>query len=169
MTFVPQFPVYPPETAWMRQPKTDIPGLILNHVAEGRIAFLPADLDRRYARDHLPDHANLLANLVRWLGKPAIPLLVQGPGLLDCHLYQQQQRVILHLVNLTNTGAWRQPTDELIPVGPVQVSIQLPEGVRGGRNVRLLVCGKNSSASTAKGWSRFRITSILDHEVAVIA
>ena len=26
MTFIPQFPIYPPETAWMREPKTDIPG-----------------------------------------------------------------------------------------------------------------------------------------------
>ena len=33
MTFVPPFPIYPPETAWMREPKTDLPGLILNSPA----------------------------------------------------------------------------------------------------------------------------------------
>ena len=52
MTFVPSFPIYPPETAWMREPKTDIPGLILNALpGGGRVAFLPADLDRRFGRD----------------------------------------------------------------------------------------------------------------------
>src|SRR5690606_5584457 len=34
-TFIPQFPVYPPETAWMRQPVTDIPGLVLKNGAHG--------------------------------------------------------------------------------------------------------------------------------------
>lgn len=54
MTFVPAFPIYPPETAWMREPKTDVPGLILNSSTSGsRVSFLPADLDRRFARDNL--------------------------------------------------------------------------------------------------------------------
>ena len=30
LTFVPPFPTYPPETSWMRQPTTDIPGLVLS-------------------------------------------------------------------------------------------------------------------------------------------
>src|SRR5260221_589598 len=30
LTFIPSFPIYPPETAWMREPRTDIPGLLLN-------------------------------------------------------------------------------------------------------------------------------------------
>ena len=32
------------------------------------------------------------------------PLAVHGPGLVDCHLYRQHKRLILHLVNLTNAG-----------------------------------------------------------------
>jgi hypothetical protein len=70
LTFIPPFPVYPPETAWMRQPQTNIPALILNRSANGgRVAFMPADLDRRFGRDNLPDHGDLLANLVRWASK----------------------------------------------------------------------------------------------------
>jgi hypothetical protein len=42
LTFVPPLPVLPSESSWMRQPKTDIPGLVLNR----RVAFLPADIDR---------------------------------------------------------------------------------------------------------------------------
>ena len=53
----------------------------------GRVAYLAADLDRRYARDNLGDTGTLLANLVRWTARDDIPLDVTGPGLLDCHLY----------------------------------------------------------------------------------
>ena len=167
-TFVPAFPIYPPETAWMREPKTDVPGLIVNTTAGGgRIAFLPADLDRRFGRDNLPDHGNLLANLVRWVAKESIPLRVEGAGLIDCHVYHQPGRVILHLVNLTSAGTWRQPVDELIPVGPLQIRIKLPADV-GGKRGRFLVAGNAVAARTTSGWSGFEVRSILDHEVLVV-
>lgn len=168
LTFIPPFPTFPPETSWMREPKTDIPGLILNTTTGGsRVAFLPADLDRRFGRDNLPDHGDLLANLVRWAAGDRLPLEVEGPGLVDCHLYTQPGRMVLHLINLTNAGTWRAPVDELIPVGPFRLRVKLSEDVRG-RNVKLLVTGKHILASTRHGWSNFEIGSILDHEVAVL-
>jgi Hypothetical glycosyl hydrolase 6 len=168
LTFIPPFPVYPPETAWMREPKTDIPGLVLNeHRAGGRVAYLPADVDRRFVKENLPDHGNLLANIVRWAGKGDLPLRVEGPGLIDCHLYRQPGRLILHLVNLTSAGTWRAPIDELIPVGPVKVSVRLPREVRG-RGVRLLVSGASPVGGVREGWCTFELRSVLDHEVAVI-
>ena len=40
-------------------PDSGIPGLVVNETAAGsRIAYLAADLDRRYQRELLPDHAN---------------------------------------------------------------------------------------------------------------
>jgi hypothetical protein len=169
MTFIPRFPIYPPETAWMREPKTDIPGLILNTFSGGgRIAFMPADLDRQFGRYNLPDHGNLLANLIHWAAKDDIPLTVDCVGLIDCNIYHQPGRLILHIVNLTSTGTWRQPVDEFIPVGPAQVRIRLPEDVRG-RNMSLLVSGQKSAAINEKGWIQFTINSIADHEVVVIS
>lgn len=169
MTFIPRFPVYPPETAWMREPVTEIPGLILKTMPNGnRVAFMPADLDRQFGRYNLPDHGNLLANLIRWASKDSIPLVVEGKGLVDCHIYRQQGRLILHIVNLTSAGTWRQPVDELIPLKPLQVKIKLPEDVQG-KSLRLLVSGQKKPCIVEKGWSRFEIPSITDHEVIVIA
>jgi len=166
---VPAFPIYPPETAWMREPKTDIPALILSTAAGGgRTAFLPADLDRRFARDNLPDHGDLLANLVRWASKGDIPLAVEGAGLVDCHVYHQSGRLVLHLVNLTSAGTWRQPVHELIPIGPLRIRVRLPGDVRGA-SARLLVSGKAVTSATTAGWSRLDVESILDHEVIVIS
>lgn len=167
MTYVPPFPTYPPETSWMREPKTEIPGLILSQHGDGRVAYMPADVDRRYAREHLPDHAALLANVVRWTAGANIPLAVQGPGLIDCHLYEQRARRILHLVNLTSEATWRAPLDELIPVGPFTVRIQLASGVRPS-TARLLVSGTAKPVQIDGSTAVVGVESILDHEVIVI-
>ena len=161
LTFIPPFPVLPPETAWMRTPKTDIPGLILNK----GVVFLPADLDRRYAREPLPDYAYLLSNLVQWAAKGALPLEVQGAGVFDCNLYTQPGRVIAHFVNLTATG--RMPIDELIPVGPLKIGIRVPDGITV-RRARMLVSNRSVACAVSKGWARIEIPSITDHEVVVI-
>ena len=169
LTYIPQSPVYPPETAWMRTERTNIPALVLNTRPNGaRVAFLPADLDRRYTRDNLPDHANLLANIVRWAAADDIPLAVEGRGLIDCHLYEQPSRAILHLVNLTNAGTWRAPIEELFPIGPVKVRLKLPPGI-GGRSVKFLVAGRSTAARSQQGWLSFLVNSIEDHEVVAIA
>lgn len=167
-TFIPQFPVFPPEKAWMAEPKTDIPGVILNRAGtDGRIAFLPADLDRQYARMDLPDHANLLKNIIRWVSGDTIPLEVEGAGLLDCHLYRQPHRMILHIVNLSNPGAWRQPIEKFIPIGPLRIKVRLQKDVSQG-NLRLLVAGGNIISRTEKNWLHFELPKITDHEVVVI-
>jgi hypothetical protein len=167
LTFVPAFPIYPPETAWMRTPKTDIPGLVVTTRGAARVAYLPADLDRRYFRENLPDHANLLANLARWAARDRIPLEVKGAGLVDCHLYRQPGRLVLHLVNLISAGTWKGPIDELISIGPLELRVQLPGDVKGTR-ARLLVSGRELTAAVKDGWAAFEVKSILDHEVVVI-
>ncbi len=168
-TFVPNFPVSPPELSWMRVSTTKIPALVVNERAgRGRVTYLAADLDRRYARDNLPDHANLLGNLVRWTSRGEIPLHIEGTGLIDAHVYSQPGRLILHLVNLTSAASWRAPIDELIAVGPFRVRVQLPRDV-AGKSVHSLVKTGSSGASVTNGWAQFEVSSILDHEVIVIA
>jgi hypothetical protein len=129
---------------------------------------MPADIDRRYAREALPDHANLLANLIRWAARKPAPVEVTGRGLLDCNLYTQPGRVILHIVNLTNEGAWRAPIDELLPVGPFRVRVTLPKGV-SGRSAKFLVAGAQKTASVQSDWAEFEIPQITDHEVVVVS
>jgi hypothetical protein len=169
MTFIPQFPTYPPEKAYMRIPQTDIPGVIIRSTAKGgRIAFVPADLDRQFGRSNLPDHGNLLANIVRWAAKDDLPITVDGAGLVDCHLYEQPGKLILHVVNLTSAATWRQPLDELIAVGPFKVKVKLPKSVNGTNCQPLVISGK-VPVTVANGYAQFEINSILDHEVIVIS
>ncbi len=166
---MPPFPIYPPETAWMRTTHTDIPGLIVRTTPQGsRIGFLAADLDRRFGRDNLPDHGDLLASLVRWSGGDTIPLKVEGKGVIDCHLYRQPGRMILHLVNLTNGWVSRAPVHELIPVGPLKVRVKLDVDL-AGRTAKRLVDRAEVRIEPADGWATFQIPALLDHEVVIIA
>lgn len=169
LTYIPPFPIYPPETAWMRQPDTNEAALVLNTTATGgRVAYLPANIDYCFARGNLPDHGDLLANLVRWAAKERLQLKVEGAGLIDCHLYHQPGRLILHLVNLTSAGTWRAPVHELIPVGPLQVNLWLPEDV-SGKTTQCLVSSSKSDVVIENGWIQFEILSVTDHEVVVIS
>ena len=170
LTFIPQFPVYPPEKAWMRIAHTDIPGLVLRKTATGsRIAWLPADIDRQYGRSNLPDHGDLLKNIIRWTAGDNIPLAIDGAGLVDAHLYQQPGRLVLHLVNLSNENTWRQPLDELIAIGPLKIKVRLSAGV-SGRHLRALVSAQPPGAPVINGgWCMFTVTKLLDHEVIVIS
>ena len=169
MTFIPQFPIYPPETSWMREPVTDVPGLILNsRSGNDRIAYMPADIDRQFGRYNLPDHGNLLANLIRWASKEDIPIALECAGLIDCNIYKQPGRMIIHFTNLTSAGTWRQPVDEFIPIGPVKVRVKLPADVPG-KSMKLLVSEQKISFTPDQGWVIFIISSITDHEVVVIS
>lgn len=169
MTYIPPSPVLPPENDWMRVTKTSVPALIVNTRLEGgRIAFLPADIDTQYARLNYPDHGKLLANLVRWTAKDNIPLAVQGSGLMDCNLYQQSGRMVLHIANLVSAATWRAPLEEFIPIGPVTVRVKLTNGV-AGQSAKLLVSGEQAPVILKDGWAEVKIPSILSHEVVVIA
>ena len=74
---------------------------------------------------------------------------------------------MLHLVNLTSSGTWRAPIDELIPIGPLRVRVKLPDGVHG-RGVQFLVSGAKSTPEVSQGWTSLEVKSIRDHEVLAI-
>lgn len=164
LTFVPSFPVFPPEAAWMRQPTTSIPALVLN----SKVAYMPADIDSRYWRYNMPDHGNLLANIVRWAAGDRIGFHVEGAGLIDCHVYRQSTTLMVHLVNLTNEGAWRGPIDELVPIGPLKIRIKPPDEIHV-RKVESLVSGTQPPLTNQQDWVSVEVKQIVDHEVLVLS
>ena len=129
-TFVPPFPIYPPEFSWMREPRTNIPTILIHESeSQSRCVYFAADIASTYARWRLPDHGTLLANAVCWCVRDYIPLHISGPGYLDCHLYQKDASLILHIVNLSGRNSWPGYVEEDLPVGPLQVTVRLPEGI----------------------------------------
>jgi len=165
LTWVPPFPIYPPEKSWMAVPQTGLPAVTTRTLSSGgRVAYLAADVDRGYARHHHPDHGRLLANLVRWAGRDDIPLAVEGAGVVDCHLYRQGEALIVHLVNLDQGGAWRGRLEELTPSGPFNVRVRVPDGMTP-TTASLLVGGRTVELASADGWVSLDVARIADHEV----
>jgi hypothetical protein len=167
-TFIPPFPETPPEIVWMRTPRTQIPGVVMNQVGNARVVYLPAEIDRLFANYNFPDHGDLLANIVRFAAGESIPLQVQGAGLVDCELYRQENRLILHMVNLTSAGTWRAPMHELIPIGPLQIKVRLPEKFTASKFKTLVQRDASLNGRVESGWAAFELKNILDHEVVVI-
>ena len=109
----------------------------------------------------------LLARLVRWAVKDDVPLQLDGAGLIDCHLYEQRGRLVLHLVSLTNVSTWRTPVHELVAVGPVRVRVRM-EKSSSRTKARSLVSDEALRAESREGWCEFEVKRILDHEVVVV-
>jgi hypothetical protein len=167
-TYVPAFPIYPPEFSWMREPTTEIPAIVARETASGgRVVYFAGDVDRRYGRQGVPDHGDLLANAVRWAARDSFPFTVEGPGYLDCHLYRQPARLILHVVNLSGANVNPGYREEYLPVDDVSVRLRLPEGCHG-QSVRLLVSGQWVRHGLEDGDLGFTIPRIAGHEVALI-
>jgi hypothetical protein len=164
LTFVPSFPMYPPETSWMREPATRIPGLTVREAGAARLAWMPADVDRQYALHHLPDHARLLANLARWALRDTPTLRVEGRGLVQCLVYEQGERRIVHFVNLSGGSQWGEPLEEVEPIGPLQVSLPMTRA----RSCRLLVAGRSTPVTFRNGQATFELAQVGEHEVAVL-
>lgn len=166
-TFVPPSPFHPPENAWMRTRNTDIPAIIVNEVpGRGRVVFVRADLDRGFARMHFQDHADILANAVRWTAADDLPVIVEGPGLWDINLYRQPGRLVLHLGS-QNAGATRPPVDDYPPIGPLKIRLASEEGIAVD-TAKLLVAEQAVPARRSGQWIEFTVPEVKTHEVIVI-
>jgi hypothetical protein len=164
-TFVPAFPIYPPEFSWMREPATDIPAIVAQERPEGgRTLYLAADIDRVYGARRLPDHGRLLANCVRW-ATDELPLRVEGPGYLSCHLYRQEGRLLLHILNLSGANEWPAYVEEHLPVGPLRVGVRWDGADRARASLR--VAGGACDCAVAEGWAWIELERVMDHELMV--
>ena len=89
---------------------------------------------------------------------------MQGTGFLDCRLYRQQNRHILHVVNLSGFETGNAPVHEHSPVGPIEIRIPTDDA---SLRVMMLVSGAETEVSPSEGAARVTIDRITDHEVLV--
>jgi hypothetical protein len=93
---------------------------------------------------------------------------VEGPGLLDVTLWQQENSATLHLVNLTNPMAMRGFVRAPMPLEEQKVTLTLPHG-KVPRAITLLESGKRLAPPKSEGAAiTFIVPSVLVHEVAAI-
>jgi len=164
---VPSYPDLPMEEVYQRETKTEIPGVIVRSVGAGRVVYFPWDIDRTFWEVMNEDHGMVLANAVRWAANEEQPLEVEGPGVLDVALWQQQSSVTAHLVNLSNPMMMKGSFREILQVGPQKVRLKLPEAAQA-RGVRLLVSGATVPWRQVGAWIETTTPSIGLHEVVAV-
>jgi hypothetical protein len=167
VTLVPSYPDLPMEHVFPRVLRTDERMVYLRDLGRGRVVYFPGDVDRTFWEVLAADHGRLLANAVEWATNEERPVAVAGPGLLDVTAWRQKDSLTVHLVNLTNPMAMKGPFREFVPVGPLTVTLRLPEGLRP-RRVQLLVAGTEPRAEPATGALVVTVPSVRDHEVVAV-
>jgi hypothetical protein len=157
--FVPDYPDLPMEELYARRPPEDPAVVARQRPGEGRTVHIAFDIGSLFWETLQPDHGRLIANAVRWaLGEPP-RVDVSGPGLHDVAVYESEGELAVCLVNLTNPMAMRGPVRELIPVGPLAVSVAPPDG-RTRASARLLVGGSEPDVTVADGRVRVVVDSV---------
>ena len=168
MTYVPPFPRIPIDVVYPSIERTTLPGLMVGTFGQGRVAYMPADFDRRYGIDPITDHRAILENLFAWATGPAVQLRIVGPANLATKLEQRGDGLVLHLVNLTGADNQAGVVRQTTPVGPLQVSVALPPGANPA-SATLLVAGKRTPLRINGAQAVFELDHIAEHEMVVLA
>jgi hypothetical protein len=132
------------------------------------VAYFPGDIDRSFWEVLDPDQGRILANTVRWaLNEPEI-VTVNGPGVLDVSVWEQDGSMTVHLVNLTNPMMMKGPIRELYPIGPLEVGLKLPDG-RRAKEIRLLAAKSTPKTAITDSVLTVTVPKITDHEVIAVS
>jgi hypothetical protein len=167
LRIVPSYPDLPMESVFTRPGGSRLPGVYLNNVGTGRVAYFPGDIDRTFWQVLSVDHAQLLRNAVQWATNEAAPVTVEGKGVLDVALWEQKDSMTLHLVNLTNPMMLKGPVREIIPITGQKISLRVPAARRIAR-VHLLVAEKDVPYRIERGTLIFETPSIELNEVVAV-
>jgi len=165
--YIPDFPIYPPEFSYIREECPELGTIFAGTLESGaRVVYFAADIDRCLGRHGLPDHSRLLADATSWTIKGENPLTVEGLGYLDCRVFSQGSRVIVHIVNLSGSNRYGY-CDEYYPVGPITVTVA--SGGRRFDTAKLAVAGETLKVEAKGGAAKVKLEKIGMHEVIVLS
>ena len=163
--FIPAFPDLPMEEIYPREPASMPAVLTREFAGGGRLVYLPWNIGEVFWEVMNFDHSILIANAMRWaLGRrPRVE--VEGKGIIDVATREGDDRLAVHLVNLTNPMMMKGPIREIIPIGRQLVSVAMPGK---SATARLLVSGKVPLTRIGGGRIEVEVPEIATNEVVLI-
>ena len=163
VTVIPSYPDLPMEHVYPRETNPQVRGLYLNEKGRGRVAYFPGDIDRTFWQIMNADHGKLLQNTIHWALNEAPVVDVTGPGVMDVTVWQQEDSMTIHLVNLTNPMMMKGPFREFIPVD-AKIEIQVPE-TQKVTDVHLLIKEETPGFKTEGNKIILDVSNIADYEI----
>jgi hypothetical protein len=164
---VPSYPDLPMESVFTRPGATLRPGVYQRMEGKGRVVYFPGDIDRTFWQVLDVDHGKLLRNAVEWATNEEPQVTVVGKGVVDVAVWEQEQSMTVHLVNLTNPMMMKGPVREILPITQQRVTVRIPEG-RQVEKVRLLVAGTDVAHRVAGDQVVIDVPGIELHEVVAM-
>lgn len=122
----PMIVAYPNEISWNRDLSTGEPAVSVSRFGRGRAVYLGGDVERTWWLSGHPDPARLIANALEWLLDGRTHLRVTGTGLCELRTWETDAGYALHVLNYSNPNLHRGAFVEHIPIGPLQVTMELP-------------------------------------------
>ncbi|MGC1302508.1 MAG: alpha-amylase family protein, partial [Caulobacteraceae bacterium] len=104
LTHVAQYPWYPTEAVYSRQPHTDQPTMAAREAGGARLVYFAGDLDAGYWRSGAGDLGDLVSAGLTWAAGSRPPLEVVGDGLVEVGGWETEPGYAIHLVNHTSPG-----------------------------------------------------------------
>lgn len=145
LKLIPPYPDLPMEEVYDRDPAMDPAVFMRDSGHGGRVVYTPWNLGEIFWDVLYWDHGKLITRAILWaLGKEPAALR-SGPGIADLAVRQSDDRLCLHLVDLTNPMMLKGPARELLPSPPQQVRVRLPAG-RRVKDVMLVRAGQTVTA-----------------------
>ena len=167
LTVVPGFVQYPPELAYPPLSHTNEPAVVLRESGASRLAWFPGDIERTYWLTGHGDLLRLMHNTLQWLAHGERLVQVEGDGFVELFAWETTPGYAVHLLNYTNPNAHHGWVGSVFPLGPQQVSMRLPAGVRV-KKIELLRAGNSVPFSVEDQTLWFTLPRIGDYEAAAI-
>jgi hypothetical protein len=167
LTHIAQYPWYPPEGVYSRQPRTGFPTLAVREAGAARLVYLAGDVEAGYWRSGACDLGDLVLNAIRWQLRGTQPIEVRGDGLIEVYGWETEPGYALHLVNHTHPGFRATAARGLCPLGPQQVRMTLPAG-RSIKRATLLRSGQALSIRQDGAIVEFSLPGLADYEVVAM-
>lgn len=126
--YVPDFPDLPMEEVYPRRDPEGAAVVARETGKGGRTVYIPWNIGEIFWEVFAVDHGRLIANAVRWaLGKSS-RIAVEGPGVIDLALRENEDGIALSMFNLTNPMMMKGPIRENYPLAGQTVSVDIPDG-----------------------------------------
>jgi hypothetical protein len=170
LTMIPPVPRMPPERSFFHVPRTTTALAVLNDFVEGRSVYFPCDIARwcRPGGPGNPDHRVLLGNAIRYVLGDNICMSVEGPGLVDTHVYRKIGELVMHIVNCENADNGSAPAESITPLHGKSIVLR---GMLPVRSIRFLQSGTTFDSSSVHidgDRQTIAIPPIRAHEIAVV-
>jgi hypothetical protein len=160
LTLIPPSMIGPPEFVHIDMHDTNTPALATARIGKGTAVWVPWNLGALYYRLSLPAHAGLFRDLFDRL-EPVRQIRTNAHPLVEMSLMRQQNRTLLHLINLSGHSE----TSYFAPVPMQGIHVRIAGEFRSAKTVR---SPGTLPVTTAAGATEFTIPRLDDYELVVL-